>query len=123
VRTVDQEERVDGGKVGRVRLVIMVCVEPVSFSVVVLLRPGQPECHQIFSSITIVAQVRIHRFVLDERDQADGLLPPQESVHLDLEGPPGGRNRIGLEQTAEVHHIRGRLVPEVYLPEELKDVS
>jgi len=33
----------------------------------------------------------------DERDQADCLLPPEELVHLDLEGPPGSRNRAGLE--------------------------
>ena len=89
VITGDQEERVDGGEVGRFRLVIVVCMELVSFNIAILLRSNQLDCHKLFSSISIGDEFCHLRFVLDKRDQVDGLLPPQEFVHLDLKGPPG----------------------------------
>ena len=123
-RTGDQEERVDGGKVSGVRPVITICAELVSFSKVVVFLSGRLECRQLFSSITTADEIRRVMFVLNERDQVDGVPPLQKSVHLDLEGPPGSRERARLGQTEEVHHIGVRPpVLEVYLQEELEDVS
>ena len=122
VITGDQEERVDGGEVGRFRPVIGVCMELISFSIAILLQSNKLDCHKLFSSISIGDEFCHLRFVLDERDQMDGLLPPQEFVHLDLKGPPGSCSWAGLEKLAEVYNIRRPLVCVVHLPEELKDM-